>query len=103
VRLDTVFPDREANSLKGKIIRFDRFGNAITNIKVDVLKDTFGDRSFEVRVAGMTFKALDRSYYENEFTCLVGSSGYLEFGYFKGSFREKTKIALGGPVQITAS
>lgn len=103
VRLDTMFPDREDNSLKGKIIRFDRFGNAITNIKINVLKDIFGNGPFEVHVAGMTFKALDKSYYENEFTCLAGSSGYLEFGYFKGNFREKTKIARGDPVQITAS
>jgi len=86
MRLVEMFPVREGDSLKGKIVRFDRFGNAVTNIKTAILKDVFGNRPFEVHIAEMTFKTLNKSYYENEFTCLVGSSGYLEFGYFKGNF-----------------
>jgi len=58
-----MFPVKEDDSLKGKIVRFDRFGNAITNIKAGMLKDVFGDRSFEVRIADMTFKTLNKSYF----------------------------------------
>lgn len=92
LRLDSMFPTTEGASLKGKIIRFDRFGNAITNIKFDALEDFLGNRSFEIRIGSMVFTALNKSYYESEFTCLIGSSGYLEFGYFKGSFEKKTGI-----------
>jgi S-adenosylmethionine hydrolase len=102
VRLDNMLPTTEIHSLKGRIVRFDHFGNAITNIKIDFLKDFLGNRSFEVRVGGTTFAALSKSYYESEFTCLIGSSGYLEFGYFKGSFKEKGKVAKNDSVLINA-
>jgi S-adenosyl-L-methionine hydrolase (adenosine-forming) len=98
--LDNMFPATEGNSLKGRIVRFDRFGNAITNIKIDFLKNFLGNRSFEVRTGSMVFTALNKSYYESEFTCIIGSSGYLEFGYFKGSFKEKSNITRNGSVQI---
>jgi S-adenosyl-L-methionine hydrolase (adenosine-forming) len=91
-RLDNLFPTAEGHSLKGRIIRFDRFGNAITNIKIDFLKNFLGDQPFEVRLADMVFTALSKSYFENKFTCLIGSSGYLEFGYFKGSFEDQTNV-----------
>ena len=100
VRLDNMLPTKEGHSLKGRIIRFDRFGNAITNIKIDFLKDFLGNRSFEVRVGGMIFTALSKSYYESEFTCLIGSSGYLEFGYFKGSFKDKCNVTKNDAVLI---
>jgi len=99
--LDNMFPATEGNSLKGRIVRVDRFGNAITNIKIDFLKDFLGDQPFEVRLSGMTFTALNKSYHESEFTCLIGSSGYLEFGYFKGSFREKAKVNRSDTVLIS--
>ena len=102
MRLDNMFPAKEGHSLKGRIVRFDRFGNAITNIKIDFLKDFLGNRSFEVRVGSMVFTALNKSYYESEFTCLIGSSGYLEFGYFKGSFKEKGNTAKNDSVLIHA-
>jgi S-adenosylmethionine hydrolase len=102
MRLENMFPTTEGHSLKGRIIRFDRFGNAITNIKTDFLQDFLGNRSFEVRVGNMVFTALSKSYYESEFTCLIGSSGYLEFGYFKGSFKEKGNIAKNDSVLIHA-
>jgi S-adenosylmethionine hydrolase len=100
MRFNNMFPAKEGHSLKGRIVRFDHFGNAITNIKIAFLKDFLGKRSFEVHVGGITFTALSKSYYESEFTCLIGSSGYLEFGYFKDSFREKANITRNDPVQI---
>jgi S-adenosylmethionine hydrolase len=103
LRLDNMFPTLEGHSLKGRIVRFDRFGNAITNIKIDFLKDFLANRSFEVHVGSMVFTTLNKSYYESEFTCLIGSSGYLEFGYFKGSFKEKDNTAKNDSVLIHAS
>jgi S-adenosylmethionine hydrolase len=102
VRLDNMLPTTEGHSLKGRIVRFDRFGNAVTNIKIDFLKDFLGNRSFEIHVGAITFKALSKSYYGSKFTCLIGSSGYLEFGYFKGSFKEKNNITKNSSVLIYA-
>jgi hypothetical protein len=102
VLLDNIFPVTEGHSLKGRIVRFDRFGNAITNVKIDFFKKFLGNRLFEVCVGSMVFTALNKSYYESEFTCLIGSSGYLEFGYFKGSFREKANVTKNDLVQISS-
>jgi hypothetical protein len=101
IRLDNILPSIEGHSLEGRIVRFDRFGNAITNIKTDFLQDFLGNRSFEVRAGNITFTVLSKSYYESEFTCLIGSSGYLEFGYFKGSFKKKANVAKNDSVQIS--
>ena len=65
VRLQNVFPSVERNTLKGEVVRFDHFGNAITNIKVDYLKDFLRERPFEVRIAGITFTTINKSYYED--------------------------------------
>lgn len=100
VRLHDLLPVTEGNFLKGEVVRFDRFGNAITNIKVDYLRNFILGHSFEIHVAGRTFKAVNKSYYEDTFTCLVGSFGYLEFGYYKGSFAETTKIKKGEQVIV---
>jgi S-adenosyl-L-methionine hydrolase (adenosine-forming) len=101
VHLSNMLPIVEGQSLKGRVIRFDRFGNAITNIKIDFLKALLNNRSFEVHLGGMTFGTLSKSYHESEFTCLIGSSGYLEFGYFKGSFKDKCNITRNDSVLIT--
>jgi S-adenosylmethionine hydrolase len=76
--------------LKGNVVRFDRFGNAITNIKGRALRYFAGEGPFEIRIGEHVFAALDRTYCEGDLTCLEGSSGYLEFGVFKGDFRDKT-------------
>lgn len=100
VRLGNMLPTIEGQSLTGRIIRFDHFGNAVTNIKIDFLEAFLNNRSFEVRLGGITFSALNKSYYESEFTCLIGSSGYLEFGYFKGSLEDKCNITRNDSVLI---
>lgn len=100
VRLHNVLPTVDGFSLRGEVVRFDRFGNAITNIKADCMRDVLHGRPFEVCIAGITFTTINGSYYEDEFTCLIGSSGYFEFGYFKGSFAEMTKISKGEQVTI---
>jgi hypothetical protein len=102
VRLDNILPTIEGHSLKGEVVRFDRFGNVITNIKIDFLKGFFGKGSFEIRIGDMVFTTISKSYYESEFTCLIGSSGYLEFGYFKGSFAATKNIKKGDPVTLQA-
>ncbi len=100
VGLQNLLPRIKGNSLKGEVVRFDRFGNAITNIKVDYLTDFLHGRPLEIRIAGITFTTINKSYYEDTFTCLVGSSGYLEFGFFKGSFAETTQIAKNEQVTV---
>jgi S-adenosylmethionine hydrolase len=101
VRLPDLLPTVKDNVLHGEVVRFDWFGNAITNIAQTMLDDFVKGRLFAVHFHDTSFSALRKSYYESEITCLIGSAGYLEFGLFMGSLREKMGLKKGDPVTIT--
>lgn len=100
VRLIDLYPRTEGDILRGKIVRFDRFGNGITNISRDGLRNFIRRRSFNVEIGALCFDRISESYYENDMTCLFSSADYLEFGFFKGSFRNKTGVSKGDEVRI---
>jgi S-adenosylmethionine hydrolase len=83
--LSDIHPVIEGRTLKGSVVRFDRFGNAITNIKGHALRYFAGEGPFEIRMGEHVFAAIGKTYCEGGLTCLEGSSGYLEFGVFKGT------------------
>ena len=86
--------------MEGRIVRFDRFGNAISNIAFDLFRDFVADRSFTIELSSLAFRSLSRSYYESRHTCLVGSSGYLEFGLFMGNLARELGIGKGEKVRV---
>ncbi|MBP1735749.1 MAG: hypothetical protein H6Q53_2036, partial [Deltaproteobacteria bacterium] len=101
VRFPELYPVIEKNVLKGEVVRFDRFGNAITNITGTVIQDFADGRPITITLRDMSFSTIHKSYYEGEVVSLIGSAGYLEFGLFMGSLREKMGLCKGGPVTIT--
>ncbi len=103
VCIPDIYPVIEKNILKGEVIRFDRFGNAITNIAHTVIDDFTKQKACTIHFRGMSFRKIQKSYYEGEVVCLIGSSGYLEFGYFKGNLRDKLGLKKGDQVAITIS
>ncbi len=103
VRLDDILPIEQEGVLQGRIVRFDRFGNAISNIDDETAKAFAKGRPVTVSVANVTFSVINRSYYEAPVTCLFGSSGYLEFGAFKGSFQKEFALEKDEPVLIRAA
>jgi S-adenosylmethionine hydrolase len=101
VRLPDLPPTVKDNVLHGEVVRFDRFGNAITNISGTVIQDFADGRPITITLRDMSFSTIHKSYYEGEVVSLTGSSGYLEFGLFMGSLREKMGLKKGDPVTIT--
>lgn len=101
VRLPDVLPTVMDNGLHGEVVRFDRFGNAITNISGTVIQDFADGRPITITLRDMSFSTIHKSYYEGEVVSLIGSAGYLEFGLFMGSLREKMGLCKGDPVMIT--
>jgi hypothetical protein len=95
VTLGGLFPAIEADAIKGRIVRFDRFGNAISNISFDFFRDFVDDGPFTIELSSLAFQSLSRSYYEGRYTCLVGSSGYLEFGLFLGNLAQDLGLRKG--------
>jgi S-adenosylmethionine hydrolase len=101
VRLPDLLPTVKDNVLHGEVVRFDRFGNAITNISGTVIQDFADGRPITITLRDMSFSTIHKSYYEGEVVSLIGSTGYLEFGLFMGSLREKMGLCKGDPVMIT--
>ena len=101
VRLPDLLPTLMENGLHGEVVRFDRFGNAITNISGTVVQDFADGRAITITLRDMSFSTIHKSYYEGEVVSLIGSAGYLEFGLFMGSLREKMGLCKGDPVMIT--
>jgi S-adenosylmethionine hydrolase len=101
VLLGGIHPVIDGRTLNGAVVRFDRFGNAVTNIKGNALRSFAGEGLFEIKIGGYSFTALSKSYYEGDLTCLEGSSGYVEFGVFKGDFRREVGVGKGDAVTVT--
>jgi hypothetical protein len=92
VYLADIFPDIINGVLTGEVVMFDRFGNAVTNIDSEIFNDFINANPFEIHIGSITFSSLNKSYYEQNFTCLINSSGYIEFGCYKGSFSREAGI-----------
>ena len=100
ILLTGLHPVQDGNELHGEVVRFDRFGNAVTNIRSVEFETFVGNRPYEISIGSLLFSNLNRSYYEGEHTCLVGSAGYIEFGFFQGSFKETRGGRKGDTVTI---
>jgi S-adenosylmethionine hydrolase len=100
VMLRDLFPTIEGDAMEGRIVRFDRFGNAISNIAYEFFTDFARGGPFTIDLCGLSFRALSTSYYEGRHTCLAGSSGYLEFGLFMGNLASERGIRKGEKVKV---
>ncbi len=101
VVLDDIHPVITAEKMTGDIARFDHFGNAITNIRSEEFASYVKGAPYRISVNELSFTSLSRSYFEGDMTCLTGSSGYIEFGIFRGNFRTMTGARTRDPVTIT--
>ncbi len=94
-------PELKRKVLLGQVIHIDHFGNLITNIGAELLKNN--------QIAGMMvgtkwIKRMVRSYFEipeNQLGVLVGSSGFLEIAVNQGSAQKVLKSRIGTKVKIS--
>lgn len=93
------------NSLRGVVLKVDKFGNLITNIGELEAPALFGGASpvVSILIAGLTITRLCQSYAEGEpeeIFAIVGSSGYLEIAARQASAAEKLAAGVGTPVGV---
>jgi len=91
-RIEGLTPESMGSDLAGKIVYFDHFGNAITNLTESVLKKSV---RFEVRIKGHSFQGLKRNYAEGdeeEGNLIINSSGHLEIFIPRKSAKEALKL-----------
>ena len=101
VLLPDLQPTIKGHTLTGKVVRFDRFGNVLSNISIGSFNKFVKGRSFQIRLHDMRFETLYRSYFEDPYTCVVGSSGNLEFGLFGGNLAKEKSIKKGDGITVT--
>ncbi len=97
-------PERPTkNTIEGEIIHIDRFGNAITNIKAELIapSDNSGNRT-RIVIKGKE-SVLKQHYSEaedRELYCLINSFGLLEFFTYRSNASELYNLQVGDMVGI---
>ena len=106
VRLPLPAVERIAdNSLRGTVLKVDKFGNLITNIGEQEAPELFATHMpvLHILVGGQTISRLCKSYAEGadgEYFAIIGSSGYLEIASRQASAALKLNEGVGSPVGI---
>jgi len=93
------------NSLRGVVLKVDKFGNLITNIGEQEAPELFVATMppVSILISGETITRVCRSYAEGaegEYFAIIGSSGYLEIAARQASAAQKLSASVGSPVGI---
>lgn len=93
------------NSLRGAVLKVDKFGNLITNIGEVDAPALFGNNipAVNILIAGETITRVCHSYADGadgEIFAIVGSSGYLEIATKQASAAEKLVAGVGTPIGV---
>jgi hypothetical protein len=94
-----------ANSLRGAVIKVDKFGNLITNLSELDIAPILGSTlpRFELLISGASIKRISHSYADgdgDDVFAIVGSSGYLEIAARQASAAQKLQAGVGTPVGL---
>lgn len=97
-------PIKKGNSIQGEILYFDRFGNAITNIPLDLFDGSCKQdvKCLSISVKGHKFPVVDcyESGKGRGVFGILGSHGFLELSIYLGSVRSRLGVNRGDKVEI---
>lgn len=104
VRFNIPKPKTADNTIKGAVLRIDRFGNLITNVTPqDVPALVAPDGKFTIRVGSGEISKVVQTFAQGgagEAIAYIGSSGYLEIAVNKGNAARELAAARGAEVTI---
>jgi S-adenosyl-L-methionine hydrolase (adenosine-forming) len=98
VPLKTPVPGIRGGSLYGRVIRVDRFGNLISNIRRMDMEGFLKGGMGRIRIGDLCLDGLHKTYGQvpaGEPVALFGSSGYLEIAVNRGRAVDRTGVAPG--------
>ena len=104
VQLPIPIPEVSGNTIIGQIVKFDRFGNAITNISESVLAGI--GTTYEIRGGSTRLTRLNRAYAESGIgkpLAIIGSLGVLEIAIHGGNAEVSLGLKCGDVVEIQGS
>ncbi len=97
-------PVLNGNSLRGAILYFDHYGNAMTNISRTLFEEIIGEKRFSIAFKNNeTVRSISLSYNEvpeGEKLCIFNSEGYLEIAINKGQAKQLFGLKIGDLIQI---
>ena len=94
-------PRPQGDKLAGTVLRIDKYGNIVTNLRREHLS---GD--FTIRVAGLPITRLCSSFSEaepGEFFAFEGSAGYIEIALNQGSAADRLNIRRGAEIEVESA
>ena len=97
-RLPAWTPAWKGNLLEGRVVHTDRFGNLVTDIEADLLRDS---PKLSIEVKGIAISAISRSYAEGgEMLAIIGSFDTLEVAARNASAQAKLDADIGDTVRV---
>jgi S-adenosylmethionine hydrolase len=94
---------RRGRGLEGRIIHIDHFGNAITNITEENLRQLGSSRRISIRVRKLKIHGVSKTFgsvKKGEPVALIGGSGLLEIAIREGNAAQEIGARLGNPVNV---
>jgi S-adenosylmethionine hydrolase len=94
-------PHIEADRIEGRVVEVDHYGNLITNIGADLLKDAPHDERLRVTLGEHETYGLWQTYGENPpqtLVAVVGSEGFVEVALVNGNAAEMLGAGVGDEV-----
>lgn len=96
-------PSSDKNGIQGWVVHIDRFGNLITNIPADMVRQLGPSGDLRIYVGTQIIRGLVDTYGSvpaGEAIALYGSTGNLEVAVNKGNAAEMLSVYQGAPVSI---
>src|SRR5262249_18056164 len=93
VKLPFPAPRLQGGRMIGMVMRIDKFGNLITNLRLNDL-----GREFSIKVAGLPITKLCQSFSEadpGELFAIEGSAGFIELALNQGSAADRLNVERG--------
>lgn len=96
-------PISDKDGIQGWIVHIDRFGNLISNIPAELIKETIGDSGFRIYVGNTILNSIATTFgsvHDGEPVAYIGSSGKLEIAINKGNAKEMLSVEKGAQISI---
>lgn len=96
-------PIRTRNDLTGQVVWVDSFGNLMTNLTEDMVKEWSGNDAYRVVIGWEQIHDLIRTFqdtHQGNLACLFGSWSTLEVVVSEGSAATRLGVSIGEPVRL---
>lgn len=103
LRSDRIFPEVHGDSVIGRVIYIDHFGNLVTSLREEDMFPEKNPKEIRLKVAGHEINAISGGYADvKEGAPLIytGSTGRLEVAINKGNAAKEWSVKTGYPVEV---